>query len=80
MRILILHGPNLNWLGKREPAVYGQQTLAELNRAIIDYAAKSDLELRIFQSNSEGQLIGYYSIRRDLGRRDPDQSRRLYPL
>lgn len=56
-KILVLHGPNLNWLGKREPAVYGYQTLDDLNRLLTEYAEKSGLQLRIFQSNGEGALI-----------------------
>jgi 3-dehydroquinate dehydratase-2 len=56
-KILVLHGPNLNWLGKREPKVYGRQTLADLNRLLTEYAEKADLQLKIFQSNGEGQLI-----------------------
>lgn len=57
--ILILHGPNLNWLGKREPSIYGSQSLTDLNDLLIHYAAKSNFELKIFQSNSEGQLIDF---------------------
>jgi 3-dehydroquinate dehydratase II len=56
-KILVLHGPNLNWLGKREPEVYGRQTLADLNRLLTAYAEKADLQLKIFQSNGEGELI-----------------------
>jgi 3-dehydroquinate dehydratase-2 len=56
-KVLVLHGPNLNWLGKREPTVYGHQTLDDLNRLLAEYAEKSGLELKIFQSNGEGQLI-----------------------
>jgi 3-dehydroquinate dehydratase-2 len=56
-KVLVLHGPNLNWLGKREPAVYGHQTLADLDRLLTGYAEKSGLQLKIFQSNGEGQLI-----------------------
>lgn len=57
MRILVLHGPNLNRLGKREPQVYGTGTLEELNRKLMELAAELQLELKIFQSNSEGALI-----------------------
>ena len=56
-QVLVLHGPNLNWLGKREPAIYGSATLADLNRVLTDDAAELGLELRIFQNNSEGALI-----------------------
>lgn len=57
LRILVLHGPNLNLLGVREPDVYGALTLAEINRRLHDYAAQWDIELRTLQSNSEGAII-----------------------
>jgi len=57
MNILIVHGPNLNLLGEREPEVYGSMTLDQLNQKLIDYARSLAVNLRIFQSNSEGDLI-----------------------
>ena len=57
MRILVLHGPNLNLLGQREPEVYGRWTLAEIDGMLVDEAHKSNTELRIMQSNHEGVLI-----------------------
>lgn len=56
-RIQIIHGPNLNLLGQREPEVYGKLTLGEIDEQLHAYAAKADIELRIFQSNHEGVII-----------------------
>lgn len=57
MNVLTLHGPNLNWLGKREPEVYGSGTLEDLNRLLEAAAGELELKLKVFQSNSEGALI-----------------------
>lgn len=57
MRVLVLHGPNLNLLGQREPSVYGTQTLAEVDARIRTEAERMDIEVRIRQSNDEGALI-----------------------
>jgi len=57
MKILVLHGPNLNLLGTREPAIYGQLTLKEINAAISALAHELAIEVNIVQSNSEGTLI-----------------------
>jgi 3-dehydroquinate dehydratase-2 len=55
--ILVLHGPNLNLLGQREPSVYGRLTLDEINRILTEYADRHDIRLRCVQSNHEGALI-----------------------
>lgn len=56
-RILLLHGPNLNLLGERDPQLYGTLTLDELEAQVGRWAKELDLEISTFQSNSEGQLI-----------------------
>ncbi len=56
-KVLVLHGPNLNLLGRREPAVYGSAGLAEIDAMLADEAAKRDTKLHIVQSNHEGGLI-----------------------
>ncbi len=56
-RVLVLHGPNLNLLGAREPQVYGRTTLAEIDARIQSRAAELGCVVRCFQSNHEGALI-----------------------
>ncbi len=57
MKILVIHGPNLNLLGRREPAVYGAETLDALNGRIVSLCAELGMEVEIFQSNSEGSVV-----------------------
>ncbi len=57
MKILVLHGPNLNLFGRREPHIYGTTTLAEINATLQALAKELDIELETFQSNHEGALI-----------------------
>lgn len=54
---LVIHGPNLNLLGQREPEVYGRMTLADINARLGKWADAQGVELRIVQSNHEGELI-----------------------
>jgi 3-dehydroquinate dehydratase-2 len=57
MHILVLHGPNLNLLGTREPEVYGRTTLADIDCELVTLAAKLGVTIETFQSNHEGALI-----------------------
>lgn len=57
MNVLIIHGPNLNMLGKREQAVYGTVALEEINDAAVRLGASLGLEVAVFQSNNEGDII-----------------------
>jgi 3-dehydroquinate dehydratase II len=58
MKILVLHGPNLNLFGRREPHIYGTTTLAEINERLQTLARELKVELVVFQSNHEGELLG----------------------
>ena len=57
MRVLVLHGPNLNLFGRREPHIYGKMTLGEINAKLTALAGELGIELVILQSNHEGALI-----------------------
>ncbi|MFA5081551.1 MAG: type II 3-dehydroquinate dehydratase [Hydrogenophilaceae bacterium] len=56
-KILVLHGPNLNLLGTREPAHYGSQTLADIDAALLEQGVAAGVAVECFQSNAEGELI-----------------------
>ncbi len=56
-KILVIHGPNLQLLGKREPKIYGKFTLAEINKQLKRRAGQAAVDIEIFQSNSEGQIV-----------------------
>lgn len=57
MKVLLIHGPNLNLLGMREPGVYGEETLESVNRRCLQLAGELGMELDIHQSNSEGEIV-----------------------
>ena len=57
MKILILHGPNLNLLGQRETTIYGGETLEDINKALVSYGKTNTIDIGTFQSNSEGELV-----------------------
>ena len=56
-KILILHGPNLNLLGKRETDIYGEVTLEEINKKLMELAGELGVSIDVYQSNSEGELV-----------------------
>ena len=56
-KIMVIHGPNLNMLGKREPEVYGSKGLEEINTRLTDRAQTLNVELDLFQSNHEGRIV-----------------------
>lgn len=66
-RVLVVNGPNLNLLGTREPAVYGTQTLADIERALAEQAAARGADIDFFQSNHEGGLIDRIHAAREDG-------------
>ena len=57
MKILVVNGPNLNLLGIREPNIYGKSTYKDLCDMINDYASKNKIDVEIYQSNHEGDLV-----------------------
>lgn len=60
MKILVLHGPNLNLFGRREPHIYGTTTLAQINERLLALASELDVTLEIHQSNHEGTLVDHF--------------------
>ncbi len=67
MKILVIHGPNLNLLGSRETAVYGKQTLDEINNLLKKLAKELGVELIIQQSNHEGEIVDLIQGTQDYG-------------
>ncbi|MDY6934267.1 MAG: type II 3-dehydroquinate dehydratase [Spirochaetota bacterium] len=59
MRLLVIHGPNLNMLGSRETDIYGDCTLNEINKMIEDFGRDNRIGIETFQSNSEGEILNY---------------------
>ena len=58
MQILVIHGPNLNLLGQREPNIYGSTTLVQINDSLSRAASSKGVQLQTYQSNHEGELVG----------------------
>jgi 3-dehydroquinate dehydratase-2 len=65
--VLVLHGPNLNLLGTREPKIYGRETLSEINARLQASGRRKRIEVRCFQSNAEGALVDRVQAARDEG-------------
>jgi len=59
VRIVVIHGPNLRLLGRREPEVYGTETLDEINRAVAELGTELGVDVETFQSNSEGAILDF---------------------
>ncbi len=59
MKIAVVHGPNLNLLGVREPAIYGSDTLADIDRALQEKARERGISVECFQDNSEGRILDF---------------------
>ena len=73
MKIAVIHGPNLRSLGKREPEVYGTDTLEDINDHLQKTANELGVEITAFQSNHEGELIDYfYSVTKPMSSKITD--------
>lgn len=59
MRVAVVHGPNLNLLGQREPSVYGVETLADVDRSLEALAVELAVEVESFQANGEGEIVDF---------------------
>ncbi len=64
-KILVIHGPNLNLLGSREPEIYGKATLENINEQINTWASDHSITVQIKQSNHEGQIVDYIGKAKD---------------
>jgi 3-dehydroquinate dehydratase-2 len=66
MKILVIHGPNLNLLGTREPEVYGTTTLDDITTSLTNLAAELECDISVIQSNSEGTLVDAIQASREI--------------
>jgi 3-dehydroquinate dehydratase-2 len=67
LRVLVVHGPNLNLLGTRETSIYGGMTLEGINESLRSLASELSIEIDFFQSNIEGELVGKLQMAREHG-------------
>ena len=79
-RVAVMHGVNLDTLGRRDPEIYGTLTLSELEYRVHEWARELDLEASFFQTNHEGEFCEFLHRAPGDGRRRADQRRRLDPL
>lgn len=68
MKILVIHGPNLNMLGKREPEHYGSISMKDINESLTQLACESKIEIETFQSNIEGEMLSKIHEALDVGK------------
>ena len=74
-KVLLIHGPNLNLTGMREPGIYGTDTLASINAEVVQKCERLGMDCSVFQSNSEGALIDRIHAARALQLRHPRRHR-----
>ena len=67
MKVLVIHGPNLDLLGRREPEIYGKTTLDQTNKELYRLAKEYDVELEVYQSNHEGDIVDCIGRAKDMG-------------
>ena len=78
-RIAVIHGPNLNMLGKREVGIYGGKSMEDINADVAAKTGEFGVTVEFYQNNGEGDLVGFIQ-QCGPGRRDPVQRRRLHAL
>ncbi len=79
-RVAVIHGPNLNMLGKREIGIYGGQSMDDINADVENEAESLGVDVEFYQSNSEGELCSYIQGCRNRGGRNCAERRSLYSL
>jgi 3-dehydroquinate dehydratase II len=64
-KILVMHGPNINLLGTREPEIYGSTSFDDINKIIKEFSEQNNIKVEIYQSNSEGEIVNFIQKNRD---------------